>query len=225
MRCVRSVPPPTRRIDVETEPHAVRSAPAAIGRTRMKDARNAVDTFLQAAELNRDDPLRKGSLLVFPNYGQVVMTGDLHGHARNFGKIVRYCNLDRTPIRHVILHEIVHASEDASTGLDQSHVVLLDAAKWKIEFPDQVHFLQSNHELAQMTGHEITKAGRSVLKAFEEGLTATYGANAIGEVLEAIYAFIRSLPLAEPCVSLAFIAQRARHAEVRPECRASAAYG
>ena len=196
MRCVRSVPPPTRRIDVETEPHAVRSAPAAIGRTRMKDARNAVDTFLQAAELNRDDPLRKGSLLVFPNYGQVVMTGDLHGHARNFGKIVRYCNLDRTPIRHVILHEIVHASEDASTGLDQSHVVLLDAAKWKIEFPDQVHFLQSNHELAQMTGHEITKAGRSVLKAFEEGLTATYGANAIGEVLEAIYVFIRSLPLA-----------------------------
>ena len=46
----------------------------------MSDAVLAAEILLEAAELNRDDPLLSGSLLVFPDYGQVVMTGDLHGH-------------------------------------------------------------------------------------------------------------------------------------------------
>ena len=38
--------------------------------------------------------------------------------------------------------------------------VLLATARWKCSYPDQVHFLLSNHELAQVTGHEISKNGR-----------------------------------------------------------------
>lgn len=162
----------------------------------MSEANAAADIFRSAAALNRADPLRRGSLLVFPNYGQVVMTGDLHGHSRNFEKLVRYAALDRTPIRHVILHELVHASQDGPDGLDHSHEVLLAAARWKTEFPDQIHFLQSNHELAQLTGHDITKGGRSSLRAFEEGLDDSYGEGPAGDVLAAIHDFIRSLPLA-----------------------------
>ncbi|MEK7732058.1 MAG: hypothetical protein AAB363_09420, partial [Planctomycetota bacterium] len=54
---------------------------------------DAAGVFLEAARLNREDPLLRGSLLVFPNYGQVVMTGDMHGHRRNFEKLKRYCDL------------------------------------------------------------------------------------------------------------------------------------
>ena len=53
----------------------------------MSDAKLAVEVFRQAAYLNRQDPLLQGSILQFPDYGQVVMTGDLHGHRRNFERL------------------------------------------------------------------------------------------------------------------------------------------
>lgn len=161
----------------------------------MKDAARDADIYLQAAQLNHEDPLREGSLLRFPDFGQVVMTGDLHGHRRNFERLQRYCSLENAPPRHVILHEIIHEDVVALTDMDMSHEVLRDAAKWKCDFPDQVHFLQSNHELAQINQHEITKNGRVVTVGFDEGVAETYGRGAT-RVLEGIDAMLRSYPLA-----------------------------
>ena len=64
----------------------------------MNDAVRAVEAFLEAAQLNREDPLLTGSLLHFPDYGQLVMTGDLHGPRRNFDKLRRYCDLEHAGI-------------------------------------------------------------------------------------------------------------------------------
>ncbi len=160
----------------------------------MSDALRAIETFYEAAALNREDSIRKGSLLVFPNYGQLVMTGDLHGHRRNFEKLKRYCDLGKYGARHVILHELVHEEVVSIGGRDTSHLVLLDAARWKCEFPDQIHFLQSNHELAQLNGHEITKNGRVVTAAFDQSVAEHY-CDRTGRVTEAISKFIRSYPL------------------------------
>lgn len=161
----------------------------------MTEAAQAVDVLLEAARLIREDPLRNGSQLVFPNYGQVVMTGDLHGHRRNFEKLKKFCDLAHFGVRHVILHEIIHEEIGFAGEQDTSHEVLLEAARWKCEFPDQVHFLLSNHDLAQVNRHEITKNGRVVTKTFEEGVQDAYGTGA-DTVLRAIYSLIRSLPLA-----------------------------
>jgi hypothetical protein len=161
----------------------------------MNDAARAAETLLRAAELNRDDPLLSGSLLEFPDYGQVVMTGDLHGHRRNFERLKRFCALEHYRPRHVILHEIIHEEVEGLSGRDRSYEVLLEAAQWKCDYPDQVHFLQSNHELAQLTRHEITKNGRVVTMAFEDGLAEAFGSGA-EQVVEAINEYIRSLPLA-----------------------------
>ena len=161
----------------------------------MTDAAEAADIFLQAAELNRQDPLRSGSLLEFPPYGQVVMTGDLHGHRRNFDKLQRYCQLDYAGARHVVLHEIIHEEAVDLSGRDDSHFVLLDVARWKCAYPDQVHILQSNHELAQLTGHEITKNGRIVTVAFEQSVMQSYGTGG-QRVMDAMHEYLRSLPLA-----------------------------
>ena len=161
----------------------------------MTDAAQAAEVFLEAASLNRDDPLLSGSLLTFPSYGQVVMTGDLHGHRRNFEKLRRFCDLEHFGARHVVLHEIVHEEVESITAPDSSHGLLLEAARWKCEFPDQVHFLLGNHELAQANRREITEDGRMVTLDFERGVADTYGDGG-GLVLQAICRFIRSFPLA-----------------------------
>ena len=169
------------------------------------DASSAAKCFREAAELNRKDAYLKGSQLVLPDYGQLVMTGDMHGHQRNFDKLKRYCQLERTAIRHVILHELIHEDLVGLNDSDMSHQLLLAAAAWKVEYPEQVHFLQSNHELAQLNGHEITKAGRSVLRDFDGGLSQTYGGDA-QTVSDAIDEFIKSLPAAARTVNRVFLA-------------------
>lgn len=155
----------------------------------------AAEIFREAADLNRTDPLRNGSLLEFPNYGQLVMTGDLHGHRRNFERLQHYSDLEHFGARHVILHEIIHEETDGGAGGDQSHHVLLQAAAWKVEFPGQVHFLLGNHDLAQLSGHEITKNGRIVTVAFEQCVREAYGPDG-RDVMDSICDFLRSLPLA-----------------------------
>lgn len=151
--------------------------------------------LFDAARLNREDPILKGSTLHFPNYGQLVMTGDLHGHRRNFERLKRFCNLENSAARHVILHELIHEEIPTLHGKDTSHELLIEAVKWKCEFPDQIHFLLSNHELAQLTRHEISKNGRIVTVTFEESVRDAYGRDA-DEVLAGLDELVRSYPLA-----------------------------
>ncbi|MFO0974256.1 MAG: hypothetical protein U1A27_12575 [Phycisphaerae bacterium] len=157
-------------------------------------AEQAAELFRQAARLNREDPLRHNAVLCFPDFGQLVMTGDMHGHRANFDKLQRFARLEVSPARHVILHELIHP--DVPFGqLDPSHELLLDAARYKCDFPDQVHFLQSNHELSQLMGHAILKNGRAVVDDFRRGVLNAYGP-AGDAVYEAILDFIASYPVA-----------------------------
>ena len=161
----------------------------------VNDAALAVEKIREAAELNREDPIRKGSVLQFGGAGQLVMTGDMHGNTRNFAKLQRFCALDRSPGRSVILHELIHQDVNQNEGVDLSIDLLVRAAAWKCDFPDNVFFLQSNHELAQYRGFEITKGGRSVLREFQHGVELRFGADA-DRVMEAVSEYIHSLPLA-----------------------------
>ena len=161
----------------------------------MIDAQQAISTLRQAAALNRESELLCGSVLEFPNYGQVVMTGDLHGHRRNFTKLQRFCCLAHTPARHVIIHELIHEEAVTYDDVDSSYELLIDTARWKCEHPDQVHFLMGNHELAQLTGHEIAKNGRIVTYEYERAVHAAYPEQG-REVLLAMAEFMRSFALA-----------------------------
>jgi len=159
------------------------------------DAAKAIDIFMKAAQLNREESLREGSVVRLPAYGQAVMTGDLHGHRKNFEKLTKYAMLDRVAARHVILHEMVHAELD-SRYIDHSHELLLTAAQYKIEYPEQVHFLQSNHELAQLTGYPIAKNGRAVIEDFNTSVELAYGEARAADVLASMNEFIASFALA-----------------------------
>ena len=163
--------------------------------TGLPDAETACGLLREAAVLIREDPIRKGGLLEFGSAGQVVMTGDLHGNLRNFEKLQRYCALERSPGRSVILHELIHEDIERADQLDLSIDVLLRAAQWKCDFPDNVFILQANHELAQLRGQEISKGGRSVLYDFEQGVAHRFGSEA-DAVLAVTRDYISALPLA-----------------------------
>lgn len=174
------------------------------GVSNLSNGQTVAETLREAARLNREDGNRTGSLLTFGSAGQLVVTGDLHGHLRNFEKLQKYCALERSPGRMVILHELIHAEPDPPNGPDFSIDLLVRAAAWKCEFPDNVYFLQSNHELSQMCDHEITKGGRFVLADFERGVQQRYGDDTPA-VLNGVHEYIRSLPLAARTASGVFI--------------------
>lgn len=159
------------------------------------DAEAACRLLHETAALIREDPNRNGSLVEFGSAGQVVMTGDMHGNLKNFEKLQRFCALERSPGRNVVLHELIHADIEHAGEMDLSVDLLIRTAQWKCDFPDNVFFLQSNHELAQLRRQEITKGGRSVLFDFEQGVEFRFGRDA-GAVLEAINDYIAALPLA-----------------------------
>jgi hypothetical protein len=171
----------TARLPSENDPHLDRAEVAA-------------DALRRAAAMIREDPERRGSTLYFGSAGQLVMTGDLHGNLRNFEKLRRFCQLQHSPGRRVILHELMH-DEPLSGPVDLSIDLVVQAAAWKCEFPDNVYFLQSNHELSQLRRHEISKGGRSVIHDFERGVQQRYGREA-ERVLAAVDDYLSSLPLA-----------------------------
>lgn len=159
------------------------------------DAQAAAAILREAASLLLDDPTRKGNIVQFGGAGQLVVTGDMHGNLRNFDKLQRFCVLEQSPARSVLLHELIHAEIHGFEERDHSIDLLLEAAQWKCDFPDQVFMMQSNHELAQLLKQEITKGGRSVLADFAAGVEDRFGAGA-PEILEAVDQYVAALPLA-----------------------------
>lgn len=156
----------------------------------------AIDSLMEAARMNREDPFRKGSYLDLDDHGQLVMTGDLHGNLKNFAKLRSYANLEKTPARHILLHELLHLPTLVPGQADPSFWLLIQAAQYKMEFPEQVHFLLGNHEVAQLTKRDIVKDGLYSVANFQQTVLNQYGEDRGHDVLLAINEFILSLPLA-----------------------------
>jgi hypothetical protein len=157
-----------------------------------------ISTFHKAAEANEDTPTREGNLIVLTaeTADDVMITADLHGHRKNFNSIKKIADLERNPRRHLILQEVCHGGPTYPTnGGCMSHSMLEDVAKLKTQFPQRVHFLLSNHELAELTDYPIIKSKKMLNLMFRLGLQEMYGP-AAEKVREAYTAFIRSCPLA-----------------------------
>src|SRR6478609_9065556 len=137
-------------------------------------ADQVVETLGAAADENRMAPARQEQVVHLPAEGELWMTGDLHDHRRNFDKLVKASDLG---------------------GAEESWIPLHRAAELKCDFPEQVHFLLANHDLAQIHGKGIMKAGLSVCEAFTKGVRKAFeGQHNL--VTAAISEFLLSLPLA-----------------------------
>ncbi|MGQ9506095.1 MAG: metallophosphoesterase [Thermogutta sp.] len=156
-----------------------------------------IATCRGAARANEACPVRRGNLVVLtPDDGtDVIIAGDLHGNRRNFNLVRRVAALDKNPQRHLILQEVCHGGPTypANAGC-MSHTVLEDVAKLKLQFPDRVHFILGNHELAEVTDYPIQKNKQMLNLLFRLGIQHVYGP-AADRVREAYLEFIKSCPL------------------------------
>lgn len=121
-------------------------------------------------------------------------------HTHESGDSVPSCLRASVPAAptHLLLHEIIH-SDRLINGMDFSYRALARVAALKADFPERVHTLLANHELAQVMGAGIIKDGVKVVEAFNEGVEYAFGDDAAA-VQEAIREFILSMPLALRCV-------------------------
>ncbi len=154
--------------------------------------------FAQATEANLHTPTREGNVIVIreESADEVMITGDLHGHRRNFNLIKKIAGLDKHPRRHLVLQEVCHGGPlyIENSGC-MSHTLLEDVAVLKNKFPDRVHFILGNHELAELTDFPIQKNKQLLNYLFRLGLQQMYG-EATEKIREAYLPFIQSCPLA-----------------------------
>src|SRR5947209_6129529 len=162
------------------------------------NADHAVETFGAAGDENKLSPLRDQQVVNLPAEGEVWMTGDLHDNRTNFAKLIAAVDLENNPQRHLVLHELIHGDHFDPKGAEDSWRMLYQAAELKCNFPNQVHFLLANHDLAQIHGEGIMKAGLSVCEAFNAGVKRDFATGAT-LVTVAITEFLLSLPLAIRC--------------------------
>ena len=155
------------------------------------------DLFEQAAHANFSEKTRTGSTVHLPSHHDLIMTGDLHDHGLNFKRICKLAALHTSPTRHVILHEVIHGPHLVN-GCDMSIRTLARVAALKLQYPGQVHLLQSNHELSQLGGGDISKDGVSVVGTFNESVRLMYGQKA-DDIFNALRTYIASLVLAVRC--------------------------
>lgn len=158
-------------------------------------ATRVIEAFNIACEENEISPLRNFNLVRLPEEGELWIAGDIHDHRRNFEKFIGLADLDNHPRRHLVLQELIHGDRFDASGAEGSWEMLFRAAELKCDYPGQVHFLLANHDLAQIHGEGIMKAGFSVCEAFSAGVKQAFNSQA--DMVEvAIKQFLLSLPLA-----------------------------
>jgi len=153
------------------------------------------DRLDRAAILMRRDPLRRGNIVCLPNVGDALIVGDLHGDTENFQRVTEWAALHRNKDRYLVLQELIHGGPLDAHGGEQSYRLLEAVADLKCRYKQQVHMVLSNHDLCEILGSTITKAGRNVSATFWRGIENAYG-EAWPEVHGAYRRFLSALPLA-----------------------------
>ncbi len=168
------------------------------------DADAAIDLMGRAAEANLSDAYRTGTLIELPLTGDVLIAGDLHGNMANYRELVAVADLAVHRDRHLILQELTHDSFQRLPDRCASLELVEAAAELKTQFPDRVHILLGNHELAELVGIPIVSSGRMVNAYFQLGIQMAYGERR-DDVRRAYKGFFRSVPLAAQTSTGVFI--------------------
>lgn len=149
----------------------------------------------KGTQLNQTCRFRKGNVVHLPGMGKVIVSGDLHGHRRNFERIQRIAALENNPWTHVILQEIIHGGPEDDLGGCLSYRLLFDAIRYKVRFPDQVHILLGNHDTAVICNSAVMKAGKEMNRALKAAMQRHFGEH-YQDVYAAMMEYLLSQPLA-----------------------------
>jgi len=157
-----------------------------------------IDLLNKGIEILNADKFRRGNVVHLPADGNLIITGDIHGHLRNFERIVAFADLPNNPDRHIILQEIIHGGPEDSQGGCLSYKLLFEAIRYKLKFPDQVHMIMGNHDTAFINNSEVMKDGKEMNRAMRQAIEREFK-QASDDVELAIRQFLFSQPLAIRC--------------------------
>jgi hypothetical protein len=161
-------------------------------------AQTIIDLLNKGIEANSADKYRRDNLICLPADGSLIVTGDLHGHLRNFERIVSCADLENNPKRHLVLQEIIHGGPEDALGGCLSYKLLFDIIRYKLTFPDQVHIIMGNHDTAFINRSEVMKDGREMNRAMSLAIEREFGKTA-ADVELATRQYLFSQPLAARC--------------------------
>ena len=169
-----------------------------------------IESLRDAASATRKTAARQGNVIRLDqsNADDVLVAADLHGNRLNFARLVKRADLANHPRRHLVMQEVCHGGPTYPCGGCMSHLLLEDVAALKVQYPEQVHFIISNHELAELTDFPIMKANRMLNLIFRTGVQELYGESA-ERVRQAYLNFLKTCPLAVALASRVFISHSA----------------
>ena len=171
----------------------------------MSNPNEVAQVLSDGAQANRDASCRHGSIDQISAPAHLIATGDTHDHPKNFRAIIAAAGLDGefgSEPKHLTLHEIIHPDMKPSLPgspppIDTSYQGLTRVAKLKSQYPEFVHFLLANHELAQAIDSLIVKNGVRCVEAFNAGIDQEFPDPASAQtVREAVKDFVMSMPIA-----------------------------
>lgn len=151
-----------------------------------------IDLCIQAAKVNYDQPLRTGNIVTLPSTGNVILTGDVHGHRRNFERVITKADLPNNPDTHVVLQEILHGGpEDEFQGCLSFHL-FFDILRYQLQFPTQVHLIMGNHDTAVINDLSVLKVGREMNQALKSAMQRCFAQD-----FEAVYTAMKTYLLSQ----------------------------
>ena len=157
-----------------------------------------IDLLNKGTEANSEDKFRRGNLIQLPAEGDLIITGDLHGHCRNFERAVAFADLADHPDRHIVFQEIIHGGSVDSEGGCLSYKLLFEIIRYKLSFPDRVHMIMGNHDTAFINNSEVMKDGKEMNRSMRGAIKREYKKDVV-KIMFAIKQNLFSQPLAVRC--------------------------
>jgi len=157
-----------------------------------------IDLLNKGVDANHADKFRQGNLIRLPAEGSLIATGDIHGHRRNFERIVAFAALSNNPNRHLVLQEIIHGGPEDPEGGCLSYKLLFDVVRYKLSFPDRIHIIMGNHDIAFINDSEVIKNGKEMNRSIWAALEGEFQQKS-ADVKLAIKKYLFSQPLAVRC--------------------------
>ena len=140
-----------------------------------RDADRTIAMLRRAVAASLADRYRKGCVAYLPSAGDLLVAGDLHGNRINFVRLLKIADLKHHPERHLVLQEAVHGGPSSAQGGCLSYILFEALASLKATYPDSVHVLIGNHEMAEHMEQIIFKDGVVLNRAFDQGMVEAYG--------------------------------------------------
>lgn len=157
-----------------------------------------IDLLNKGVEASYADKFRQGNLICLPAQGSLIITGDIHGHRRNFERITTFADLQNNPHTHIVLQEIIHGGPEDPEGGCLSYKLLFDVVRYKLNFPHRVHTIMGNHDTAFIINSEVMKNGKKMNRSLRTALEREFQQKS-SDVEQAIRQFLLSQPLAVRC--------------------------